>query len=283
MDVIEIKHRFSGAVLWSGEEPSLRGAVIAAVKAGADLAGAYLAGAYLAGADLAGADLAGAYLAGANLAGADLAGANLTGADLTDAYLAGANLTGADLTDAYLAGANLAGADLAGADLAGADLAGANLAGANLTGADLTDAYLAGADLAGARNVTAQQQAPCGLTRRGSRMDHARRYRERHPEVPVVENLDSKILERIGDGSLILKMADWHTCETTHCRAGSAIHLAGRPGYELEAKVGAERAGRMIYRASTGRSPYFFASDEAALADIRRCAAEEQAEGDVAS
>jgi hypothetical protein len=207
------------------------------------------------------------------LTGAYLADANLAGANLTDAYLADANLTGANLTGAYLTGAYLADANLADA----------NLAGANLTGAYLADANLAGAYLTGARNVTAQQQAPCGLTRRGSRMDRARRYRERHPEVPVVDNLDSKILEHIGDGSLILKMSDWHTCETTHCRAGSAIHLAGRPGYELEAKVGAERAGRMIYRASTGRSPYFFASDEAALADIRRCAAEEQAEGDVAS
>jgi hypothetical protein len=234
---------FSGAVLWSDEEPSLRGAVIAAVKAGADLTGA-------------------------NLAGADLTGADLTGAYLTDAYLADAYLTGADLTGAYLTDAYLADAYLADANLTDAYLADAYLAGADLTDADLADAI----------NVTAQQQAPCGLTRRGSRMDHARRYRERHPEVPVVDNLDSKILEHIGDGSLILKMSDWHTCETTHCRAGSAVHLAGRPGYELEAKVGAERAGRMIYRASTGRSPYFFASDEAALADIRRCAAEEQAE-----
>ena len=88
----EIKHRFTGAVLFSLECESFKLCVEAAVKARANLAGADLAGA-----DLAGADLTGAYLAGADLAGAYLAGADLTGADLTGAYLAGADLTGADL------------------------------------------------------------------------------------------------------------------------------------------------------------------------------------------
>ena len=59
--IIEIKHRWTGAVLWSGEAESVRDAVARAVSARADLAGADLAGA-----DLAGADLAGAYLAGAD-------------------------------------------------------------------------------------------------------------------------------------------------------------------------------------------------------------------------
>jgi hypothetical protein len=126
---IEIKHRFSGAVLYSAGGESLRDAVVAAVKSranlsSADLRGANLSSADLSSADLRGADLRGAYLGGANLTGADLAGANLTGA----------NLTGADLAGAYLAGADLTGADLAGADLTGANLAGANLDGANLDG-----------------------------------------------------------------------------------------------------------------------------------------------------
>ena len=59
----EIKHRFSGSILFSLECESFRLCVEAAVKARADLAGADLAGANLAGADLARADLAGAYLA----------------------------------------------------------------------------------------------------------------------------------------------------------------------------------------------------------------------------
>ena len=70
MEVIEIKNRRNGEVLYSGEHESLREAVEAAVSADANLAGANLAGANLAGANLAGADLAGADLAGANLAGA---------------------------------------------------------------------------------------------------------------------------------------------------------------------------------------------------------------------
>ena len=193
--------------------------------------------------------------AGADLADADLAGAYLAGANLADADLADADLAGADVADANLAGANLAGADLAGANLAGADLAGADLAGANLARADLAGKY--------SRRVR-------------TRREHAVRFRDRHPLVPVVENLDQRILDAIALPGNVLDMGDWHTCDTTHCRAGWAVHLAGQPGYALERQLGsAERAGRAIYRASTGRSPYFFASTEDALADIKRCAAED--------
>ena len=87
--VIEIKHRRTGAVLYTHETTAerqasglaMRDALEAAAAARANLADAYLARAYLARANLAGANLAGAYLAGAYLARADLAGANLAGAD----------------------------------------------------------------------------------------------------------------------------------------------------------------------------------------------------------
>ena len=52
---IEIKHRFNGAVLFEGDFESLKLAVVAAVKGGADLGGANLGDAYLGGADLGGA------------------------------------------------------------------------------------------------------------------------------------------------------------------------------------------------------------------------------------
>jgi hypothetical protein len=248
MSKIEIKHRSTGAVLWSGEAASLRDGVIAAVTAGANLAGA-------------------------NLAGADLADANLAGADLAGADLADANLADANLARAYLADANLADANLAGADLAGADLADANLA----------DAYLARADLADARNLpdlSAREEPKAPYVRKPNRtrQDYAADYRARHPEVPVVESLDARILDAISQPGAALDMSDWHTCETTHCRAGWAIHLAGKAGYELEAKLGDPAlAGRAIYRASTGRSPHFYATTERALADIRRCAEEDAA------
>ncbi len=75
---IEIKHRWTNAVLCSFEADDLREAVIKAVKSDANLGGANLGGAKLGGANL----------GGANLGGADLRGADLSGADLRGAYLA---------------------------------------------------------------------------------------------------------------------------------------------------------------------------------------------------
>lgn len=95
---IEIKHRWTGVVLFTFE----------------------------------GANLRGVYLRDADLESADLRGADLRDADLRDAYLQGANLRGANLRGADLEGANLRGADLRDAYLRGADLRGANLRGANL-------------------------------------------------------------------------------------------------------------------------------------------------------
>ena len=68
-----IKHRFTGAVLFSLECDSLKICLETAVKQKADLRGAYLRGAYLRDADLRGADLRGAYLGGADLRDADFA------------------------------------------------------------------------------------------------------------------------------------------------------------------------------------------------------------------
>ena len=72
--IFEIKHRFSGSVLFSLETESLKLCVEAAVKSGANLRGANLDGANLDGAYLRGAHLGGAYLDGANLRGAKLIG-----------------------------------------------------------------------------------------------------------------------------------------------------------------------------------------------------------------
>ena len=81
MEVIEIKNRRNGEVLYSGEHESLREAVEAAVSADASLADASLADANLAGANLANAYLANAYLARANLARANLADAKVGSGD----------------------------------------------------------------------------------------------------------------------------------------------------------------------------------------------------------
>ena len=76
-------------------------------------------------------------LKGANLRGADLRGADLGGANLYGANLGRANLKGADLGGSNLGGANLGGANLDGADLRGADLSRADLKGADLSRADI--------------------------------------------------------------------------------------------------------------------------------------------------
>jgi acetyltransferase-like isoleucine patch superfamily enzyme len=101
----------------------------------------------------------------------------------------------------------------------------------------------------------------------------AARWRERYPDVPVIPDLDAQIAAVIAKDSAALDMSGWHTCETTHCRAGWAVTLAGEAGRELEARVGPATAGGRIYRVSTGRWPDFYAGKAEATADIQRWAA----------
>ncbi|HEX4334727.1 MAG TPA: pentapeptide repeat-containing protein [Polyangiaceae bacterium] len=153
---------------------------------------------------------------------------------------------------------------------------------ANLAGANLADANLADANLADAYNLpdgTQKVDPPEPYTRvvdparYGQR---AERYRQRHPDVPVVPDLDRKILSVVESGAGKLDMSQWHSCETTHCRAGWAITLAGDAGRKLEAERGPAMAGHMIYMASTGRSAHFYATTARAMEDMRHRAAEAQ-------
>ena len=97
---MEIKNRYTGEVIFSGDYETTRQCVEAALSSGADLSEA----------DLSEADLSRANLSGADLSEADLSRANLSGADLIGAYLSRANLRWADLSRAYLSRANLSGA-----------------------------------------------------------------------------------------------------------------------------------------------------------------------------
>ncbi len=175
---------------------------------------------------------------GANLSGADLSRANLSGADLF-----GANLSGSDLSGANLSKAALSWANLSWANLSRSDLSGANLSWVNLSGSDLFGLNLSRSDLSGANGL---------------------------PEVAPVENLDAKILAAIQSGGA-LDMGDWHTCATTHCRAGWAVVLAGAKGVELENQLGSNAAGALIYAASRpGKAvPDFFATAENAMKSIQ--------------
>ena len=188
----------------------------------------------------------------ANLRGSDLRGSDLSGSDLSDSDLSDSDLSGSDLRGSNLRGSNLRGSDLSGSDLSDSDLRGSNLRGSNLRGSNL----------------------------RGS-------------VIPIVQNIDAAMLAAIeankASGKNGLKMDNWHGadkcdetnwCETTHCRAGYAICLAGKAGFDLEKKFGPNVAGALIYAASGSHPvPNFYDTNEGAMADIRRRAGVEPAEG----
>jgi len=88
--------------------------------------------------------------------------------------------------------------------------------------------------------------------------------------------LDGAVLAALSAPGCELYMGSYHECETTHCRAGWAITLHPM-GRALEAAFGSWLAGAVIYQVSTGRVPDFFADDDDALADIKRCAHAEAA------
>lgn len=78
-----------------------------------------------------------------------------------------------------------------------------------------------------------------------------------------------------------LDMADWHRCETTHCRAGWVVTLAGDAGKALEWAMGTPAAASMIYLASDPKlekMPDFYADNETALANMKALAELEAAQ-----
>ena len=155
-------------------------------------------------------------------------------------------------------------ADLSGADLSGADLSGEYLSGADLSGANLSDAYLRGADLRGAdlRNANFSDADLSGADLRDADFSDL--------NVPAIPDIDATILNAIEVPGAALEMARWHTCETTHCRAGWAVHLAGEAGYALEKRLGSSAAGALIYAASGSHPvPEWTVTDEDALEDMR--------------
>jgi hypothetical protein len=97
-------------------------------------------------------------------------------------------------------------------------------------------------------------------------------------KVPVIENIHTKVLEAVS-APKALNMSTWHSCDTTHCRAGWVVHLAGKDGYDLEAKTSTLFAAMQIYHKSNPDVPVspvrFFENDKEAMADIKRCAEQE--------
>jgi hypothetical protein len=146
---------------------------------------------------------------------------------------------GAILRDANLSGANLSGAILRDANLSGANLRDANLRDANLSGANLSGANLSGANLSGATGL------------------------------PIATDAADR-LKAVAQAALqpdALEMSSWHTCGTTHCIAGWAIHLAGEPGRLMESMMGAEVAGLLLLGADA--HGHFHDSNEKAMEYLR--------------
>ena len=98
-------------------------------------------------------------------------------------------------------------------------------------------------------------------------------------DIPKIENIHQKVLEAVTPPESHLEMSTWHTCATTHCRAGWVVTLAGEKGKELERRTSTEFAAMMIYKESSPIRvfpPRFYDGNEVAMKDIERCAEEEK-------
>jgi hypothetical protein len=93
------------------------------------------------------------------------------------------------------------------------------------------------------------------------------------PPIPRIENIHQQIYEAVSR-PMALDMGAWHTCETTHCRAGWVIHLAGKAGYALEKFHNSELAAMLIYRESGYQinPARFYDGTAEALEDMRKLA-----------
>lgn len=93
-------------------------------------------------------------------------------------------------------------------------------------------------------------------------------------KIPKIDNIHTKVFAAVSTPNA-LKMDTWHTCETTHCRAGWVVTLAGEEGRALEKFHNTELAAALIYRESSPHkvsAARFYDSNELAMDDMRRMA-----------
>ena len=93
------------------------------------------------------------------------------------------------------------------------------------------------------------------------------------PDVPRIENIHQAVYAAVSQPRA-LDMSAWHTCETTHCRAGWVVTLAGEAGKRLEEFHNAELAATLIYAASGYliNPARFYDNNIEAMEDMRRLA-----------
>lgn len=118
--LVQIKHRFTLALLGEAEAADTKAGVVALVVAGTNLNGANLFGMDLSGANLRGAKFQSTDMRTCNLQRADLTGATMNGADLREADFRQALLQGTDFTDADLRSADLGDVKISGGTFGGA-------------------------------------------------------------------------------------------------------------------------------------------------------------------
>jgi len=223
--------------------------------------------------DLSYADLTGAVLTDIDLPGIWLLGADLTGSTFDSVTLCDATLADAILKDTVLEDVDLSNANLRGADLHHAALQNVNCTRADLTSADLTQALLSDVNFTHAALIDASLQGttfPLTVFTGALLTGVDLLFAPDLPGVPRIPDLDRKILAALEDGGR-LEMDTWHSCKTTHCRAGWAIHLAGTEGEKLERRYDPALAAALLYTASSPNLPIpdFFATKEDALEDMR--------------
>ena len=82
-----------------------------------------------------------------------------------------------------------------------------------------------------------------------SRCSRKSKSKAKPPAVPIIPEIHAAVYAA-ASAPAALEMEQWHTCGTTHCRAGWVVALAGEAGAELERFFDTELAAMMIYDAS---------------------------------
>ena len=109
------------------------------------------------------------------------------------------------------------------------------------------------------------------VDKKGEACDHTQ------PIIPVIPKIHQAVYAAArAPGALNMNI--WHACDTTHCRAGWVVALAGHEGKTLERYWGTPHAAWLIYKASDPNIegyPDFYTENELALADMKRLAEKE--------
>ncbi|CAM8813113.1 Pentapeptide repeat-containing protein [Burkholderia pseudomallei] len=279
---IQILNRWTLKVIFECEADSMKAAVELACKQGVNLSGSNLSGSNLSGSNLSGSNLSGSNLrgsdlSGSNLRGSDLRGSNLSGSDLRDSNLRGSDLRGSNLRGSDLSGSNLRDSNLRGSNLRDSDLRGSNLSDSNLRDSNLRGSNLRGSDLRGS-DLRGSDLRGSDLS--GSNLSGSNLSGSNLSGVPKIPNIHQAVFAAASK-PCALDMGQWHACETTHCRAGWVVTLAGDGGKALEWAMGTPTAATLIYLASdpdrwkNERLPDFYCGNDDALADMKRMADEE--------